>query len=483
MNMSEHALSILDSARRDYSLRVSRTTRSKLGQFLTPSSIADFMAEQLNLSEEIQLLDPGAGIGILSAAVAGLISKKQTLDITCWEIDPEACKELRDTLNPLNAHSNVHYRLQSGDFVEAAAQAVARNEPGKFTHAILNPPYQKIGVNSHYRLALREAGIETVNLYAGFVALALMRLRMGGELVAIIPRSFANGPYYRPFREFILNHSAIARIHLFKSRNQLFQDDAVLQENVIIKLIRGATQEDVLVSTSSDASFHDLAQASLPFAEFLHPGDRERFFHIPDRSQSALLPFRHSLAQIGLEVCTGPVVDFRLKEHLRAHPESGSAPLIYAAHFDKGFLWPRGGKKPDAIMRNDEVERWLMPNACYVVTRRFSSKEERRRIVAHVFPTGGVPGECVAFENHLNVFHFRKRGLDERLARGLAAYLNSTAVDKYFRQFSGHTQVNATDLRNLPYPSNEQLLRLGQWSDTRTDMSQAALDVAVERLA
>ena len=48
------------------------------------------------------------------------------------------------------------------------------------------------------------------------------------------------------------------------------------------------------------------------------------------------------------------------------------------------------------------------------------------------------------------------------LARGLVAYLNSTFVDTYFRQFNGHTQVNATDLRNLRYPSVRQLERLGE---------------------
>jgi adenine-specific DNA-methyltransferase len=47
------------------------------------------------------------------------------------------------------------------------------------------------------------------------------------------------------------------------------------------------------------------------------------------------------------------------------------------------------------------------------------------------------------------------------LAKGLALFLNSTLVDLYFRQFNGHTQVNATDLRSLSYPDEEQLLRLG----------------------
>src|SRR5207249_1276079 len=45
---------------------------------------------------------------------------------------------------------------------------------------------------------------------------------------------------------------------------------------------------------------------------------------------------------------------------------------------------------------------------------------------------------------------------------GLAVFLNSTLIDSYFRQFNGHTQVNATDLRSLKYPSRAQLEHLGE---------------------
>lgn len=83
------------------------------------------------------------------------------------------------------------------------------------------------------------AGIETVNLYSGFMALALDLLKEGGELVAIIPRSFCNGPYYKAFREKILKDSSIQRIHVFDSRTDAFSDDGVLQENIIIHLIKG----------------------------------------------------------------------------------------------------------------------------------------------------------------------------------------------------------------------------------------------------
>ena len=52
--------------------------------------------------------------------------------------------------------------------------------------------------------------------------------------------------------------------------------------------------------------------------------------------------------------------------------------------------------------------------------------------------------------------------MESLVAKGLAIFLNSSLVDQYFRQFSGHTQVNANDLRSLHYPSVEKLKQLGQ---------------------
>ena len=473
----------LDAARHQHSRAVARPQREAIGQFLTPAAIAHFMAAQLSLGLDNRLLDPGAGIGTLAAAVATRLKPGQSLAITAWEPDTLAAARWPELLGSDTLPANVRAQLHRADYVAAAAHSIALGEAPVYTHAILNPPYQKIGVNSTHRLALRSAGIETVNLYAGFVALALLQLQRGGELVAIIPRSFANGPYYRPFRELILREAVVASIHLFKARDQLFGDDAVLQENVILKLVRGGVQGTVQVSFSRDARFDDVQHYTLPFAEFVQPQDMERFFRISEPGTRGALPFHHSLAQVGVEVSTGPVVDFRHKADLRAAPEAGAVPLLYAAHFADGFRWPRGGKKPDAIVRSATVERWLLPNACYVLTKRFSSKEERRRIVAHVLSAGAVPGECVGFENHLNVFHFRKRGLDEDLARGLAAYLNSTMVDQHFRQFSGHTQVNATDLRSLSYPSREQLMFLGAGLGRLDTTKQDVIDAAVEKLA
>ena len=118
------------------------------------------------------------------------------------------------------------------------------------------------------------------------------------------------------------------------------------------------------------------------------------------------------------------------------------------------------------------------------MVRRFSSKEEKRRIVASVVDPA-VFGEhsVLGFENHLNLFHENKRGVPEALARGLAAFLNTTAVDESFRRFNGHTQVNATDLKRMEYPSREALTRLGAWAMKQGELTQDMIDEQLGKIS
>ncbi|EGV17232.1 Site-specific DNA-methyltransferase (adenine-specific) [Thiocapsa marina 5811] len=443
------------------------------------------------------LLDAGAGIGSLSAAfldrwrTGGLHFQRVAVD--AFELDHDLIDDLSKTLNKYNGNGDLSVNIQGEDFIHCAVESLAGNlfsSPMEhFTHAILNPPYKKLNSNSPHRLALRRVGIETVNLYSAFVALAVALAAQGGQIVAIIPRSFCNGPYYRPFRDFILERTAIRHIHLFDSRSKAFKDDDVLQENIIIRLERGAQQESVTVSTSADDSFSDLAAHEHPFDRIVFPHDPERFIHVPTSSEHdaiELFPaIRCTLSDLGIKVSTGPVVDFRLKAHLRDMPGPGTVPLLYPGHFSSiGTTWPiENTKKSNAIARNADTERWLYPSGYYCVVRRFSSKEEKRRIVAStVEPRAFGDAPLLGFENHLNLFHENKHGLPEPLARGLAVFLNTTAVDESFRRFSGHTQVNATDLRLMKYPSRAALIELGEWAASQGTLSQDQIDARLEAL-
>jgi adenine-specific DNA-methyltransferase len=481
----------VDHTRLEANDRLNPARKIELGQFMTPTSIAQFMASLFSERKgPVRLLDAGAGVGSLTDA---FISRWGGRDVrvSAYEIDPTMVSYLRETLERYD-NSGFQAEIVERDFIQDAVYRIMLGNRERFTHAIQNPPYKKIGSNSQHRALLRAVGLETVNLYTAFLGLAIELLAEGGELVAIVPRSFCNGLYYKPFREWILAKSALEHIHLFHSRTSAFNDDDVLQENVIVKLVRGKKQGRVTITTSSDPTFSDLEAHQYPFEEIVHDDDEQKFIHVPmDPTHGGIggVPLAaRTLDEIGLEVSTGPVVDFRLKEFLRAQPESGTVPLLYPAHFTNGSLeWPHQSKKPNAIMNTAETKKWLYPSGCYTVVRRFSSKEERRRIVAHVVDPGAFKANAIGFENHLNVFHSGKKGIDKNVAHGLALFLNSTAVDDYFRRFSGHTQVNATDLRLLRYPEIEELVELGRWAAAQVSSpvsspTQESIDRQVEAM-
>jgi hypothetical protein len=66
--------------------------------------------------------------------------------------------------------------------------------------------------------------------------------------------------------------------------------------------------------------------------------------------------------------------------------------------------------------------------------------------------------------------------LRQALAHGLAVFLNTTAVDEAFRRFNGHTQVNATDLTLMKYPSCDVLTQLGEWAMQQGSLTQSLID-------
>lgn len=462
---------VIDSLRHEANAKLDPKKKGALGQFMTPFKIAEFMASLFAKRTNAVLLDAGAGIGSLTLAASKVLQIKRA---EAWELDLVMVSYLQENLAGLGVPTELHEK----DFILDSVDRIQFDVGTRFTHAILNPPYKKISTDSVHRLACRQIGLETVNLYTAFFALAIMQMDQGGEIVIIIPRSFCNGPYYRPFRDLMLAKCSVDVIHVFESRSQAFKDDEVLQENIILKLTRGGIQGDVTLSFSHDSSLDDVHRRVVPYKVIVEPDDKDRFIRIPkeDESDEVMADlFKHGLKELGLEVCTGPVVDFRLKAWWSQDPQPGTVPCVYPHHFTKqGFEWPKEHKKPNSLFRSPEVDKWLMREGVYVIVRRFSAKEERRRVVAFIVTPEDTKSELVGFENHWNVFHVRKGGLPIDVAKGLAAFLNTTALDNHFRIFSGHTQVNATDLRNMKYPSLDRLRELGR--RYRHGMEQEEID-------
>lgn len=320
------------------------------------------------------------------------------------------------------------------------------------------------------------------------------QLKRGATLAAITPRSFANGLYHEPFRRFFFDRVGIESLHVFESRSEIFANADVLQENIVFAGRRGHKPSRTRLSISYGPNKPSPRLRDAPYSEIIHPADSHQFLRIPTSEDDtyiaetmASLPAM--ITDLSVNISTGRVVDFRAKEHLRQLPSAGTVPLIYPGHLRHyAVAWPstKGSRKPNALQRSPATSKLLLPSETYVLVKRFSAKEERRRVVAAVIRPKDVPGDVVAIENHLNVYHNNRRGLHPDLAYGLVVYLNSSFVDRYVRQFSGHTQINAADQRHLRYPSRDQLSHVGismqeEWPPNQERIDQIAAPILATR--
>lgn len=461
-----------------------------LGQYLTPLDLAQFISTfpKLTPKEELYVLDPGAGSGNLTVALmARILTETQCrkLKLVLVEIDPNlalALSENFDDLKKLGRSYDVEVEIDfhCGDYLE-----IGPSLGNHFDFVIMNPPYGKLKSSSIHKLSLKELGINVPNLYSAFMSIAVMNLSTDGQLVAITPRSFMNGVYFKHFREYLLKNMSIDRIHLFDSRTSLFAESEVLQENIIISCTKFSHNNEVILSTSKNLS-EEFQLRKVNFNEVVHENDLDSFIRIPaTKLQSEVvnrinsLPTR--LRDLQLQASTGRIVNFRNQNSLHSEEIEGSFPMVYPSNFLNGvLLHPGRGSKPNwfkpQALSGDNL---LLPEGNYVLIKRFSSKEESKRIVAVLWTTEENGQTQVALDNKLNYIHSNGYGLDSELAVGVAIWLNSNLVDSFFRTFSGHTQVNATDLRSLPMPDRQTLISLAQLTEGSLP-DQATIDSLVD---
>ncbi|MDT4761850.1 Eco57I restriction-modification methylase domain-containing protein [Sphaerochaeta sp. PS] len=479
----------LENERNNHIQHIGEEHKKALGQYFTPVKISRFMASMFpkSFQKSIRILDPGAGIGILACCLIERIKNEKwpilDLEIQAYDIDIDLTGPLRKNLKLATLGIASSIQISSNNFLESACQPILFDDIKKYTHVIMNPPYAKINSKSNERLLLRNIGVETGNLYSGFLAAAIHVTEELGHIVAIIPRSFCNGVYFKPFRQYLLERCCIEQIHLFESRKDTFKEESVLQENIIIHLQKGAQQKEVLISYSSKSNLEKIEKQYFPFSKIVNPKDISQVINIPiPGKQISKVDFYTTLIELGLSISTGPIVDFRMRDLLQAEFRKGTYPLLYPTHFkDFKLNWPKTGKKPNAILEDPSVKKHLFPSGYYVVVKRFSSKEEPRRIVASIITEESFPTEFFTIENHLNFFHFNKQGFEKELAYGLFVYLNTSYADELFRIFSGHTQVNATDLKNFNYPARNFLIGMGKVALNQDDFNQAIFDMIFQK--
>ena len=479
--------------------------RKEHGLYLTPVAVADFMAEGVQLEESgLRILDPAAGSGILScAAVETLVSKNSKLDaieLVAYEVDETIVDYLHIVLKYLSHWCEHNYgvrvtiQVERTDFILAHDDVLQEQEgllarratTQKYDVVICNPPYFKLN-KADPRVAVASTVVHgQPNIYALFMAISAALLRRGGEFVFITPRSFVSGFYFRQFRSFFFNLIHPTAVHVFGSRRDAFSRDDVLQENIIFFGERHDNWSEVPLESpltiSSSNGVRDIGERNsirVSMNVALDLNSLNKVLRLPlSHEEEEILDlvdsWQYDLQSLELKISTGPVVPFRATALLDKEGKvpSSHVPLLWMNHVQAmQTTWPINRHKLEYIKRTG-AQGLLVPNKNYVLLRRFSSKEQPRRLTAAPYIAEAFAIPEVGLENHLNYIQRPSGVLSNDEAMGLAALYNSRILDTYFRAVNGNTQVSATELRSIPLPSRETIVALGRGLKRSSDPMQ-----------
>jgi len=498
-----------------YASLVSETHKKTFGQYLTPVEIAMFMAQLCNPEGCVQLrvLDPGAGTGILSCALCETVANYQNppeeIVLETYETDTALANHLAVCLSYLKQWLKIRrvlldFKVNTDDFVMTYAQSLdnrPRLIPTSYAHiepfdiVISNPPYFKIPKSDPRAKAAALVVHGQPNIYALFMAVSASLLKLGGEFIFITPRSYAAGPYFRVFRKCFFENMRPEAIHLFGSRRDAFSRDEVLQENVILYARRldgwPAQFNGETVRVSSSAGIDHLLnsmQRDVAVSEVLDFTTKDKVLRIPVGDEDAdtaqlVRSWQGKLRTYGLEISTGPVVPFRAASLLAktGNVPDTHAPLLWMQNVTTMQVeWPAEARGKEQYIIVDASSLPLLVAAKnYVLLRRFSAKEQNRRLTAAPFLARNMSSPFIGLENHLNYIHRPGGSLTAEEAYGLAVLFNSTLLDTYFRSYNGNTQVSATELRAMPLPTLDVIVELGKHAMALDNLSEK-IDLLIE---
>ncbi len=382
-----------------YLEQVPKAVRKEIGQFFTPSPIAEYMASRITqVSNSIQILDPGAGAGILSAAAIDYIIRNKNVKeirLVLFETHEVMLPLLKQNMmfieEDLKKHGvELNVSIQECDFlIECKDYWLNRGGLEKYDIIISNPPYLKIRKNDPRAMSMGDIIHGQPNLYFLFMALSTRMLKEGGDYIFITPRSFASGLYFSLFRKSFFDSLSIRHVHMFKSRTGVFADN-VLQE-LIITEGSNITRYNYVEITESDG-INDLTSSNtitIPSELCIGIGP-QKYLYLPTTEGeleiiNIVTNFGSTLVDNGYVMKNGPIVDFRCKDIL-SDSESGNIPVIWAYNFIEGKItYPiKDDKKPQYIQRKSENSK-LIPVGNYLFVKRFTTKEETRRIQCAMF--------------------------------------------------------------------------------------------------
>ena len=460
-----------------------KTKRKKIGQFFTSRETARFMAGLFSVpkKEHLDILDPGTGSAILTAALMERLQQEssvKSVSLICYETEPAILDLLKDNLEYIKSivRFDLDYTIITDNYI------TSQQLPLAFADLVIgNPPYLKVNRLAEEAQAMSHVVYGAPNLYFLFASRSIENLRDKGELVYIIPRSWTSGAYFKAFRNFLFKKTTIEHIHLFISRDKVFEQEAVLQETMIIKLKKevGTAKEIVISSTETNNDFNNIQEITVPKKLVIGNDDNQYVYLVTNKEEVNVLErlsvFHNTLPSLDMKMKTGLTVDFREREHLMDEPTNDNVPMFFAQHLKDGRITFPIGKHGEYI--DTRKSGLLQDNINYLFVKRFTSKEESRRLQSSIYLQDDFPTyKQISTQNKLNFITRNKKSLTKQMVYGLYCLFNSTLYDKYYRILNGSTQVNSTEVNTMPMPTLDGIVYLGQRLMGSNDLTEKNCD-------
>jgi len=208
LHKNNQLLSFVEESTAEYLSSLNGESKKNIGQVFTPAPIAKFMAAMLDLNKtNISILDPGAGTGILTAALCDRLihsSSQLKIKVDAYENGERILPYLNNNLLKIrqefhNTNHSFEFNLLNSDFIKKNSDFINpgslfsnSDDKPSYDYIISNPPYFKLQKNHPQSLLMRKVVHGQPNIYFFFMAISSILLAENGQLVFITPRSYCS---------------------------------------------------------------------------------------------------------------------------------------------------------------------------------------------------------------------------------------------------------------------------------------------------
>ncbi len=481
----------------------SKSENVRLGRLFTKKNTARLMADMIKLDQNknvYTVLDPGAGTGILSAAIVEKICKEvpscKQIFLTCYENDPDFLPMLEDNLERIRKKCRHDYDVRLFitvydenylvDIKNHYTVTLYDTIEDKFDIIICNPPTELIEKDSEEAKSVGDVTMLKVSSSFLFAKLASHHLEADGQLVIMLPTTIASASSLTAIRKDLAATLSLSHIHLFVGKQKNTKRAIPLKKNIIIAYKNCEEHGDILISTSTDDGTPEKT-VKLPSLNYDFVVDKnDGTLTLPKSAEEVKIvkyigAFPETLTSIGLKMSTGLVVDSKCPGMLVDKEVATTIPLIRPSAMINGAIsFPAPGVKKQYLIPTEPS--LFQRNKNMIIIKRVPAKSDERFINAAVYFAGQRPAnQYISTHNKINFIDMKDQSEEmcARLVFGLYAILNSTIYDRYISIVSKSKQINSKEMRSLPLPPRNLIENMGMRLMALKQRSVSACDSIV----